>query len=473
MAMRKYISNIEASYFETHQLFCLEAPPSEGEFNIGDIVISNTQEDSSFGWVCVEAGEPGIWRKIINLSNIQEAIKELQEKENSYDGSINDLNQRIDTVYTNLTLKDEEYSNRIDELNLYIQNNDNVMGNLNNNIESNRDAIESLTELIHNLDGSTGEIENELRDLIINLNNKVNVNIDNITTNKRDIEVLNNKLDTEIVELISDVDEKVNDNINNISINKNDIYDLKNRLDNFEGGNESNLSELQNNVNELDNKIETNVLDISNIKSELIEMGSNISTNTTTIEDIKNEVGAYDENINNLIETTSRNTDSINLNNEAINNIQNRLDDLENIDLSIYQTEESEELKTESKNIVGAINEIYNLIIELRATIENNNTEEDPEIYCTSINVLNDTIEVQQSEEVNRYEIEYEVQPTNTTEEVVWSISPVQPEQESGITISNGNIEVPPIGNVINEMIVTVTCGNYSDTCLIVINNNE
>ena len=90
MALRVYVSNVEAGYFTNNSLVCGPNPPTEGKYNVGDIVISNVQKDGVLGWVCTKAGEPGKWEVIcdiveikkdieMNKFNINEIIERLQD----------------------------------------------------------------------------------------------------------------------------------------------------------------------------------------------------------------------------------------------------------------------------------------------------------------------------------------------------------------------------------------------------------
>ena len=105
MATRKYVSNIEASYFAEHQLHCLPEPPTTGSYKVGDIVISSHQERETFGWVCIKSGEPGTWRSVADLGAIKEAIKELQNKDITHDDLISALRQRLEKLSDELKNK--------------------------------------------------------------------------------------------------------------------------------------------------------------------------------------------------------------------------------------------------------------------------------------------------------------------------------------------------------------------------------
>ena len=64
MAMRYYISTEEASFFINNRMGYANSIPTSGTYKVGDFIISSTQEDGIFGWVCTVAGTPGEWEVI-------------------------------------------------------------------------------------------------------------------------------------------------------------------------------------------------------------------------------------------------------------------------------------------------------------------------------------------------------------------------------------------------------------------------
>lgn len=46
-----------------HQMVWIEAVPTKGKWNIGDIAFNSAPKSGGFvGWVCVASGEPGTWK---------------------------------------------------------------------------------------------------------------------------------------------------------------------------------------------------------------------------------------------------------------------------------------------------------------------------------------------------------------------------------------------------------------------------
>lgn len=59
--MRYYVSTKEASFFIDHVMGIGASAPTVGTYKVGDFIISSTQADGIFGWVCTVAGTPGTW----------------------------------------------------------------------------------------------------------------------------------------------------------------------------------------------------------------------------------------------------------------------------------------------------------------------------------------------------------------------------------------------------------------------------
>ena len=64
MSMRYYISTEEASFFINNRMGYANSIPTSGNYKVGDFIISSTQENGIFGWVCTVAGTPGEWEVI-------------------------------------------------------------------------------------------------------------------------------------------------------------------------------------------------------------------------------------------------------------------------------------------------------------------------------------------------------------------------------------------------------------------------
>lgn len=62
MGKIKLLNTNNNGYFENNQIDISDSIPTEGDYNVGDIVIKATQvEHMAIGWICIEAGNPGVW----------------------------------------------------------------------------------------------------------------------------------------------------------------------------------------------------------------------------------------------------------------------------------------------------------------------------------------------------------------------------------------------------------------------------
>ena len=64
MALRFYISSENAPFFNNNTMGYGNAIPTSGTYKVGDFIISSTQQNGIFGWVCTVAGTPGTWEVI-------------------------------------------------------------------------------------------------------------------------------------------------------------------------------------------------------------------------------------------------------------------------------------------------------------------------------------------------------------------------------------------------------------------------
>ena len=62
MGKIKLLNTSNNGYFENNQIDISDSIPTEGDHVVGDIIIKETQvEHMAIGWICIEAGNPGVW----------------------------------------------------------------------------------------------------------------------------------------------------------------------------------------------------------------------------------------------------------------------------------------------------------------------------------------------------------------------------------------------------------------------------
>ena len=75
MGKIKLLNTNNNGYFENNQIDISDSIPTEGNHVVGDIVIKETQvEHMSIGWICIEAGNPGVWSEFGGMFENDEPI---------------------------------------------------------------------------------------------------------------------------------------------------------------------------------------------------------------------------------------------------------------------------------------------------------------------------------------------------------------------------------------------------------------
>jgi hypothetical protein len=180
MKKRLYISNDEAGFFDNNKMLCLDNPPTQGDFIVGDIVISNKQENGVFGWVCVLAGSPGRWEVINDLRPIQEAIEQIEQRQdNMVNVDIANIKKQISQMAMQALTIDKEHKDELNRIN------DKVSANTNN--------ILNINTEISNIKQTAGNLQGSIDQVVTGINAQVQTNKNNIQINSDRIAVLEGK----------------------------------------------------------------------------------------------------------------------------------------------------------------------------------------------------------------------------------------------------------------------------------------
>ena len=125
MGKIKLLNSSENGYFVNNQIDIADSVPTSGTYKIGDIIIKSTQvAGEAIGWICVQAGTPGVWSEfggmltderelIINPESIgmDELSRDIKTKlllTDSLKNSISQIQNKIVTLESDF---DEKLSN--------------------------------------------------------------------------------------------------------------------------------------------------------------------------------------------------------------------------------------------------------------------------------------------------------------------------------------------------------------------------
>lgn len=127
MGVRFYVSTANAPFFLDNVMGYGDSAPVTGDYKVGDFIISSTQADGIFGWVCTKAGTPGTWEIIgsgksgggeilDNSIGIEKLTPELVEMINNHkDPRVGELNNLQTTAKTDVVAAINEIKGKADE----------------------------------------------------------------------------------------------------------------------------------------------------------------------------------------------------------------------------------------------------------------------------------------------------------------------------------------------------------------------
>ena len=180
MKKRLYISNDEAGFFDNNKMLCLDNPPTQGDFIVGDIVISNRQEDGVFGWVCILAGSPGRWEVINDLRPIQEAIEQIEQRQETIvNGDLSTIKKQIIQMAEQALILDKEHKDELTKIT--------------GKVSTNTTNILNINTEINNIKQTAGNLQGSVDQVITGINAQVQTNKNNIQINSDRIAVLEGK----------------------------------------------------------------------------------------------------------------------------------------------------------------------------------------------------------------------------------------------------------------------------------------
>ena len=99
----KNVDTMKAPFFEDNKLLYSDSCPVSGQHKVGDIVISSIQADNIIGWICIEAGEPGVWSVIENTNNIDSGGYATKSEVEEIRKMINDTSEEMVNLLNDIT----------------------------------------------------------------------------------------------------------------------------------------------------------------------------------------------------------------------------------------------------------------------------------------------------------------------------------------------------------------------------------
>ena len=340
MARTLIVSDRNNSFFTANNIKVGTEIPTSGTYSKGDIVVNignNTATEAM--WICVEAGTPGTWEVVGAGAG-------------GGSGSIVAIN---DTVTVNNSVTEVSLGNLVGKISssdklIVHYNSTHLMEGVDYKVNSEGTRIVKLTEGSWNESGEQALFAFEL------FKNVESVNGNEIVVDTKLTSIVNNMM-------VTAPTTEVEIGVEGFDKNNDTLLVFKNGVIMVEG--------VDYNVNE-DN---TKIISINEVWNE-----SNVEEYGITFVVFK-EVVIYDESIggitmgmlgsdvrgtiNNLTETTLQHSELIESLDEKVKGIDlsgyATKEDLENVevDLSPYQEKSSDSLNTKSKDIVGAINEVF------------------------------------------------------------------------------------------------------------------
>ena len=275
---RTYVSTKEAPYFNERKLLYLDEPPVQGDYYVGDLVISSIQHDNILGWVCVVSGNPGNWEPILNMNSLKSVIENVVIQTQGNSSSINTINARINQLAEVDSALDAEHKAELSKLN--------------NRISINSSNITIINEELTRIKNNADDIQEEIEQAIDGINAQVQLNKNNIQINSDRIAVLEGKQVTNEKEIqdiknindqqtadIKEAYDEIGELATQVATNTENIADMNERLKIVE----KDLGDTKVKVNEVETDMKDNSKEIDDIKkgivSALVSSGINVNEN--------------------------------------------------------------------------------------------------------------------------------------------------------------------------------------------------
>ena len=170
MGKIKLLNTNNNSYFENNQIDISDSVPTEGNHVVGDIVIKETQvEHMAIGWICIEAGNPGVWSEFGGMIENDEPI--VLDPESV---GMNELNSEVKSKL----LLDDSIVINVQALQTAVANcaSKEDLENIDLSLYATKEDLENI-----DISETVGELENletEDKSNLVNAINEVNANLE-------------------------------------------------------------------------------------------------------------------------------------------------------------------------------------------------------------------------------------------------------------------------------------------------------
>lgn len=170
MGKIKLLNTNNNSYFENNQIDISDSIPTEGDHIVGDIIIKETQvEHMAIGWICIEAGNPGVWSEFGGMFENDEPI--VLDPESV---GMNELNSEVksklllgDSIVINVQALQSAVANCATKEDLK---------NIDLSLYATKEDLENID--ISETVGELGNLETEDKSNLVNAINEVNANLE-------------------------------------------------------------------------------------------------------------------------------------------------------------------------------------------------------------------------------------------------------------------------------------------------------
>ena len=191
MGKIKLLNTAENGYFNNNQLGISDSIPTDGEFNVGDIIIKAIQvANEAIGWICVEAGNPGIWSEFggmltegikpdsesVGMNELNNELKVKMMLIDALNNNIKGIKEDLDSYATKEDLENIDlslYATKEDLENIDITETVGELPNLVTDDKSN--LVAAINELKGNFDDLNAMINGQVAEAINNINDLIDL----------------------------------------------------------------------------------------------------------------------------------------------------------------------------------------------------------------------------------------------------------------------------------------------------------